>query len=66
MEFAVSNASLGAHPGDVMGSSPPNLTSSPPLISDFDTNRAFVARRLYSIRAIIAGQIYCAFRKRIF
>uniref|UniRef100_A0A915ARP1 Uncharacterized protein n=1 Tax=Parascaris univalens TaxID=6257 RepID=A0A915ARP1_PARUN len=35
---SMSNASLGAHPGDVMGSSPPNLTSSPPLISDFDTN----------------------------
>ncbi|KHN81170.1 hypothetical protein Tcan_03716 [Toxocara canis] len=36
---SMSNASLGAHPGDVMGSSPPNLTSSPPLITDFDTNR---------------------------
>ncbi|VDM41015.1 unnamed protein product [Toxocara canis] len=36
---SMSNASLGAHPGDGMGSSPPNLTSRPPLISDFDTNR---------------------------
>lgn len=35
---SMSNASMGAHPGDVMGSSPPFLTSSPPHISDFDTN----------------------------
>ncbi|VDM97039.1 unnamed protein product [Thelazia callipaeda] len=31
---------------DIMGSSPPNLTSSPPLASEFDTNR-FVAVLLF-------------------
>ncbi|MFH4974596.1 hypothetical protein AB6A40_001305 [Gnathostoma spinigerum] len=36
---SMSNASLGLQKADIMGSSPPNLTSSPPLISEIDTNR---------------------------
>ncbi|VDN19896.1 unnamed protein product [Gongylonema pulchrum] len=46
-----------AHSSDIMGSSPPNLTSSPPLASEFETNRhtALLAPCLAFHKSVVDG-----------